>query len=86
MSDKIPCEHQDADTWVCAFGPYKPEGKCRPHTLQHRAMHRANAMRRSSILCMITPPLCRCGVPVEQEGLECPDCHHGFEADKLGDV
>jgi len=31
-------------------------------------------------------PLCRCGVPVEQEGLECPDCHHGFEADKLGDV
>ena len=51
-----PCPHQHPETWKCRWdGLMKPEGKCQPHTFEHRPMKwgRHASGFYSSIRCMV---------------------------------
>jgi len=52
-----PCPHQHPETWKCRWdGLVKPEGKCQPHTFEHRPMKwgRHASGFYSSIRCMVS--------------------------------
>jgi hypothetical protein len=52
-----PCPHQHPETWKCRWdGLMKPDGKCKPHTFEHRPMKWRRHLTGfySSIRCMVS--------------------------------